>query len=235
MRIPRLSALLCAAALLLSCSASPSVFLARDGSGRCDFRLRMEQPFVDYLLDLGEAGGLFPSRDKAVIFDLAVIEKQLKQYDGVSVTKLRAVSAGELELSFAFKNVAVFTRAGALAPKGGLFTVTGGDRPSIRLRIDRTTINQIITSFIKLKGSEIEYFLPQAGETKQDYYDNLDFALDAGSALFRKSAVNFTVTVAGTIVEHNGALKTPSSVQFTVPLETVLFLDKPLEYFIVYQ
>jgi hypothetical protein len=235
MRIFRLFALLGAAALFLSCSASPSIYLAKDGGGRCEFRLSMEKPFVDYLLDLGEAGGMFPSREKAVIFDLPIIEKQLKKYEGVTVTRLRAVSAGELELSFDFKNVAVFTKAGALSPQGGLLSITGGDKKSIRLRLDKSTVNQILTSFIKVKGSEVEYFLPRQGETKQDYYDNLDFALDSGSALFRKSAITFLVTVEGAIVEHNGALKSPSSVQFTVPLETVLFFDKPLEYFVVYQ
>ena len=39
----------------------------------------------------------------------------------------------------------------------------------------------------------------------------------------------------GTIVDHNGVLKSPNSVQFTVPLESVLFLDKPVEYYIVYK
>jgi len=75
MRIARLTVPFLTGALLLACSAAPSIFLARDGGGRCDFRLRMEQPFVDYLLDIGEAGGLFTSREKAVIFDLPAIEK----------------------------------------------------------------------------------------------------------------------------------------------------------------
>jgi hypothetical protein len=222
-------------ALLLACSASPSIFLTRDGGGRCDFRLHMEKPFVDYLLDIGEAGGMFTSRDKAVVFDLPAIEKKLKQYEGVTVTRLRAPSAGDLELSFAFKNLAVFAKPGDLSPQGGLLTVGSGERKSVRLRLDKATVNNILTSFINVKGSEVEYFLPQAGETKQDYYDNLDFAFDSGAALFRKSVITFLVTVDGTIVEHNGVLKSKSSVQFSVPLENVLFLDKPVEYYVVYK
>ena len=142
----------------------------------------MERPFVDYLLDIGEAGGLFPDRAKAVIFDLPAIEKKLKGYAGVTVTRLRTPSAGELDLAFTFKNLEIFARPGDLSPKGDLLKVSGDDPKTVRLRLDKSTVNNILTSFIRVKGSEIEYFLPRAGETKADYYDNLDFAIDGGSA-----------------------------------------------------
>ncbi|MBN2352287.1 MAG: hypothetical protein JXD23_06935 [Spirochaetales bacterium] len=235
MKLFRLSIPLLVGALLLACTASTSITLSGDGGGACDFRLRLEKPFVDYLLDIGEAGGLFTDRAKAVIFDLAQIEKKLKRYDGVTIARLRAPSAGELDISFTFKNLDIFTRPGDLSPNGSLLAVSNGERKSIRLRLDKGTVNSILTSFIKVKGSEVEYFLPRSGETKADYYDNLDFAFDGGGALFRKSTIVMLVSVYGKILDHNGELKSPSSVRFSVPLESVLFLDKPVEYSIVYE
>ncbi len=235
MRIIKPVLFLLSAAFLGACSASPSITLNKSGGGSCDFRLRMEQPFVDYLLDIGEAGGMFSDRPKAVIFDLSAVKKKLEGYRGVTVTRLRAPQAGELDLAFTFKNAEIFSRPGDLSPKGDLLTVSGGDQKTVRLRLDKATVNHVLTSFVKVKGSEIEYFLPRAGETKADYYDNLDFAFDGGAALFKKSTISILVTVEGAIVDHNGVLKSPSSVQFTVPLESVLFLEKPVEYYIVYK
>ncbi len=235
MRLLRLAVPIFSGALLFACSASTSITLNGNGGGACDFRLRMEKPFVAYLLDIGEAGGLFKDRAQAVIFDLPAVEKKLKQYDGVTVTRLRAPSAGELDLSFTFRSLAVFARPGDLSPRGNLLSVSNDGRKSVRLRLDRATVNSILTSFIKVKGSEIEYFLPRAGETKADYDDNLDFAFDGGAALFKKSTIDMLITVDGKIIDHNGVLKSPSSVLFSVPLESVLFLDKPVEYYIVYK
>ena len=77
-------------------------------------------------------------------------------------------------------------------------------------------------------------FRPQ-GESRSEYEQNLDFALDDGAALFKKSRIYFQVQVAGTILKHNGTLVNKKTVAFSVPLGSVLFLKNPVVYFIEYQ
>ena len=235
MKTLRLIAAACVVLLLTACGARPALRLNRNGSGRFDMKLQLARPFVDYLLDLGEVTGMFESRDKAVLFDLPVIKKILTRYPGVKVNALTASPAGDLALSLSFTDVTVFTRAGGLWPDGSPLTYTTSPEHTLRLRLDKTVMNGILTSFFNFKSSELEVFLPREKESRAEYEENLDFALDGGAKLFRDSSIAFQVTVDGTIVKHNGALQSKNTVQFDVPLGTLLFLEKPVEYYIVFK
>jgi hypothetical protein len=218
-----------------ACGAQPSLRLNKNGSGRFDLTLRLEKPFVDYLLDLGEITGTITSRDRAVIFDLATIEKKLKQYPGVKITSLAATPDGELSLSLTFTHVSVFASPGTLWPKGSPLAYSTGSPASLRLRLDKEIMNRILTAFFNFKATELENFLPRAGESRKEYEGGLNFALDGGADLFRNSSINFQITVDGEILDHNGTLKNNNTVEFNVPLGTVLFLEKPIEYYIIYK
>jgi hypothetical protein len=225
-----------ALSLFAACGAEPSLTLNRNGSGRFDLKLKLAQPFVDYLLDLGEAAGTFKSREQAVIFDLKTIEKKLASYPGVKVLILKATPGGELSLSLAFQDVSVFVAPGELWPKGSPLSYTSsGSQKTLRLRFDETALRKIISSFFNFKATELESFLPRVGESRKEYEENLDFALEGGAKLFNASLISFQVRVEGEILEHNGTLKNKNTVAFTVPLASVLFLNQPLDYSITFQ
>jgi hypothetical protein len=221
--------------LLSACGATPTLHLNRDGSGRFDFHLQLEKPFVDYLLDLGEVAGMYESREKAVLFDAAALKKKLEQYPGVKVSGLETSAQGDLSFSLSFQDVTVFTKPGKLWPRGSPLTYTGGRRKSLRLKLNKEILNRILTAFFRFDSTELETFLPRDGESRQEYEENLDFAVDGGADLFRKSRIHFHILVAGTVLKHNGTLTGKNRVTFSVPLESILFLTRPVEYFIEYQ
>jgi hypothetical protein len=178
---------------------------------------------------------MYESRDKAVIFDTATIEQKLEQYPGVTVKGLKTSSRGNLSFSLSFKEVSVFTKPGELWPKGSPLTFQAGQNNILRLTLDKAFMNTILTTFFSFESTALESFLPRQGESRSEYEENLDFALEGGAALFRKSQIDFRITVAGKILKHNGTRINNNTVAFTVPLGTVLFLGKPVTYFIEYQ
>ena len=234
MKILRLVFFFSTLLLVAACGAEPSLRLNANGSGKFDLHLRLAKPFADYLLDLGEIAGMYASRDQAVLFDLGIIEKKLTWYPGVKVTALKATPDGTLSLALSFADVSVFARPGELWPDGSPFSFTQDARKTLRLRLDKAVMYRVITSFFNFKSSELEVFLPRENESRREYEDNLDFALDGGAALFRNSTITFQVTVPGAIQSHNGKLQGTNTVQFSVPLGTLLFLDKPVEYYVTY-
>ncbi len=235
MKALRLAIALSLIGLISACGAQPTLRLNKNGSGHFSLKLRLEKPFVDYLLDLGEVAGMFDSREKAVLFDLGAIENKLKRYPGVKITGLKTTPDGELSLSLSFSDIAVFTVPGDIWPAGSPLSYTDGPKKTLRLRLDKSVMNRILTAFFNFKATELETFLPRDGESQTEYEGNLDFALEGGALLFRNSRITFQITVDGTILEHNGTLKGKNTVTFSVPLGSVLFLDKPVEYFILFQ
>jgi len=230
-----LGVLLVIALILSSCTARQAVTLAADGSGTCTVALNLNPEFVEYVLDIGEAAGYFPDRSSAALFDLGAIRKTFADNTVIRLDQLQSDGKSNLSLSFSFTNIQKLIESFAFFKKTGLLAYQTGDSKKLTVHMDRTLVPAFLEQICDFAPEEYEYLLPQKGETRESYFETLDFSLENGAAMVKASSIRIDVTVPGTITGHNGTAAGDNTVRFSIPLESLLFIGTPKDYFIVFK
>lgn len=120
------------------------------------------------------------------------------------------------------------------------FRNSGGTR-TLRLHLDRTNFAKISGMLPSSDGSSetiLSVFGPQEGMdlTESEYLETMEFTLGAeGPKALKDSVIEVAVTVNGKLVSQKGGTARNNTVTFRIPLLSVLLLNQPLDYEIVFQ
>jgi len=220
---------------LMSCGASSTMNLRKNGSGKAELEVRLTAPVVEYFLDIAEISGYEASRDALTLFDLPAIRKRLSGIKGLSITRLTSPTQGELNLSFTFSSLDSLISSGKNAAAPDVLSWSGGAESAFRLQLNREAVSDLLSLLLQENASAFDYLLPQKGESRTEYDENLAFALDDGPTLFSESMLTFTLNVEGSVISHNGEQVDPHTVRFRIPLADLLFLEKPVVYEVVFR
>jgi hypothetical protein len=216
-------------ASLWSCTAQENITLNPNGSGSLSLVFDLDPALIQYIIDVGEAGGKFDSADQAVIFDPAQLRRELLARPGVVIDRLSVPKTGRLELSLRFRDIKkIFTADKALA-QAQVVRYVPGSTNTLTFHLDTKNFKQVFGLFPLLGSQEFKTLLPREGESKEDYFDVLNFALDNGSALVKNTVITLAIQVNGTVISQSGGEQKGNTVYFSLPLERVLFPEPPLE------
>ncbi|MBN1797019.1 MAG: hypothetical protein JW822_00460 [Spirochaetales bacterium] len=221
--------------LCCSCVVQEHITINPNGSGSLELVIDLDPALIQYIVDIGEASGEFESADDAVIFDKTEIRKELLSRPGIAVNKLQVSSIGRLELGISFQNIKQIFAADKVLAQTEIVKFVQGNTKILSFHLDKHNFSQILTLFPLFQTKEFKTLLPQEGESKEDYFDMLDFALDDGAALLKNTTVKFTVTVNGRIIKQSGGVKQNNTVYYSLALERILFLSSPTDYSIHFQ
>lgn len=221
--------------LIFSCGVNTSVNLKKDGSGSVSFYLRLEKPVLEYYRDMAELSGNCASREEIVVFDTTTIRGRLVKFPGITIGELRATKEGELFVSLSFKNINALLQSSGSTGLGKAFTFIKGAENTISVKFDKTVIEELLTLFMAENDPGIRDYLPQEGESREEYYSNLEFVIDNAAALVKNSVISVSIAVDGTVLRHNGILQNASTVRFATTLDNLLFLTAPQMYYVTFQ
>jgi hypothetical protein len=222
--------LLAGIAVLSSCTAREKITLNTDGSGYLSLSLALDPALVQYIIDVGEASGKFESAAKAVIFDPAEIRKELLSRPGITIKKINVPEKGKLELELYFRDIKRIFSSDKILSKAQVVNFVPGTTNTLHFHLDRENFTQILGLFPLLQTKEFKTLLPRESESKEDYFDVIDFALDDGAALVKNTVIRFDISVNGTVVSQTGGYRNGNTVSYSLPLERILFPDTPIEF-----
>lgn len=227
-------------ALLTGCTMRQEISLNVDGSGEANVRVVVQKFFSEYLLDLAEFGGSTRPRT-AGVFDEKEIRAAFQARRGVTVKELRIVSPQELQMKLGFASIDDLVRGEADLTSSGIVTFrnVAGTR-TLKLHLDRANFSKISGLLPSSDGSSetiLSVFGPQQGMTltESEYLETMEFTLGAdGPKGLKESFIEVAVTVNGKLVSQKGGTVRNNTVTFRIPLLSVLLLNQPLDYEIVF-
>jgi hypothetical protein len=230
-----LSTVLSLVILCFSCIVEEQITINTNGSGSLSMVIDLDPALIQYIIDVGEAGGKFESAQDAVIFDRAEMKKQLLARPGITIKRLHIPSTGRLELGISFQNIEQIFTADKVLAQTKVVTYVQGNIKTLSFHLDKNNFAQILTLFPLFQTEEFKTLLPRENESKEDYFDMIDFALDDGAELVKNTTIKLTVSVNGNIITQSGGRQQNNTVHFSLPLERLLFLSTPVDYFIKFQ
>ncbi|HUJ73503.1 MAG TPA: hypothetical protein VL359_01545 [bacterium] len=238
--MPRLVVTVLAAAFcLLSCTVNQVLSISADGSGTLSTHAEVAPILRDYLISLAEVSGADSAAGKGQVFDAAAIRKDMQARAGLTVLRAVTPTASSLDLDLGFDSLGDALRGqGALADAGAITLVDGGDRSTLKLRLDRSTYGQLSALFPPLRDPVIQQLGPQGTGTvsESDYLEMIRFSIgDEAPGLLKKSYFTLTVRPAGEILSQVGGTIADGAVIFRIPVLRVLMLDRALEYSVTYR
>jgi len=195
----------------------------------------LDPALIQYIIDVGEASGKFESAKDAVIFDQAEIRKQLLSRPGIDIRKLQLPSIGWLELEIGFQNIEQIFTADKVLAQAEVVKYVQGSTKTLSFHLDKNNFTQILSLFPLFQTEEFKTLLPREAESKEDYFDMLDFALDDGAELLKNTTIKFSVTVNGRIIKQSGGYQQNNTIYFSLALERLLFLSTPIDFSIQFQ
>ena len=229
---------------LPSCTMKKDVYLNASGGGRVVFDIQL----ASYLTEVIDQLSVFmdePLPEEGMpIFDIKAIERDFKQREGVSLVNLQSPTRNRLTGEFTFTDIELLlldTRnAQTDSPQHKLIQLEKKkDTTELTVRIDRTTVEELLAQNPSLNNPLIENFGPASTEglPEADYLDMMEFALGTESRRgIKESTLLITINVTGKILEQKGGkLVDAKTVRYSIPLLPVLLLDSPLEYSLLYR
>jgi hypothetical protein len=232
---------LCALAFLAlaSCSSVQHVVLNADGSGTASIHVSLDPLVVRYLSDLLAATGGQGSAQQP-LFDLTRIESDFAQLPGVTLVSASSPTRSTLDLDVAFTQVGEIVPASPVSPI--LFSSDGGlKRVSVHLSA------QTVPSLLALAPLADDPVLSSLGPrpdhpyTEAQYLELLDYAFSdyAPAADIKRVAESamlaIRVDVKGTLVSQSGGKLDGSTAVFSIPLLSLVTLEKPIDLAITYR
>jgi len=217
------SAILLLALLCFSCLVEEYITINPNGSGSLGVVIDLDPALIQYIIDVGEASGKFESAKDAVIFDQAEIRK------------LQLPSIGRLELEIGFQNIEQIFTADKVLAQAEVVKYVQGSTKTLSFHLDKNNFTQILSLFPLFQTEEFKTLLPREAESKEDYFDMLDFALDDGAELLKNTTIKFSVTVNGRIIKQSGGYQQNNTIYFSLALERLLFLSTPIDFSIQFQ
>ncbi|MBN1522898.1 MAG: hypothetical protein JW904_00335 [Spirochaetales bacterium] len=228
--------IIAAGLFLVSCDAKQYITLNRDGSGTCRLSCTLDHSLVEYILDIGEAAGYFEDREKAAVFDIAQIKETIKTQKGISLVSCTSSKKNSLELVVSFTHINTLISSQNFFGKSKMISFTTVQNVNtLNLHFDQHIFELFLDEMSMFSPEDYEYFLPQKNETKESYFETLDFSLENGAQLLKNSTISVEISAPGEIVNHNGKKIRPNTIQFLLPLEYIVFPEKPRDFFIQYK
>jgi hypothetical protein len=142
---------------------------------------------------------------------------------------------GRLELAIGFNNIEQVFKADKVLKEAEVIKFKQGEEKTLKFHLDKRNFSQILSLFPLLKSEEFKTLLPRESESKEDYFEVIDFALEKGSYLVKNTTIKMAITVNGKIIKQTGGWEQNNTVYFNIPLERLLFLDPPLDLLVQFQ
>jgi hypothetical protein len=138
-------------------------------------------------------------------------------------------------LGISFQNIKQIFTADKVLAQAEIVKFVQGNPKILSFHLDKHNFSQILSLFPLFQTEEFKTLLPQEGESKEDYFDMLDFALDDGAALLKNTTIKLSVTVNGRIIKQSGGFIKSNTVYFSLALERILFLSSPIDFSVQFQ
>lgn len=234
-----------AAGLLLfsaaSCTMNQDIYIEETGSGKVIFDVEL----ASYLTEVIEQLEMVLQSDKPLrdpgdpFFDTEAIATDFENRDNVNLLYLETPTANKLSGTVDFEDINHLFQDESSPGSRLIFFETTGNRSELKVILNRETVVALLSENPSFDNPLVENFGPAAtiGLSDTDYLDMMEFALGTESRRgIQDSALNLNVHVAGRILEQSGGrLVDNSTVQYSVPLLSVLILDDALEYSLIYE
>lgn len=235
---PVLAGVLLILIVISGCTVRQDAVIRTDGSGTLRFDITLMPFFVQTIEDAADAFGAEEMIKKGRVFNLDEIQKDFAKKQSVTLHGITSPSAEKLTGELSFTNIEkVFLDEKELAQTGVVRFSSQGAKKTLSVHLDKNNIKQLTALFPILQNPFFEMFMPQKNEkiSESEYLEMLDFVFgDQGTPGVKKSAIELTVSVKGTILSQTGGVQQGNTVTFSIPLLRVLMLDKPLDYSIVF-
>ncbi len=220
--------------VLFSCMVEQKALIRSDGSGSVDFTFRMEDYFLDTVLEMADLAEESPTLDEGEIFDIPQIKKDFEENPAIKLESISSPQPSELKGTITFKDVEkVLKQEEQLAESDAITFSREGATNTMTLHLTRENFSQIAGLFPILENPFFQMFGPEenADTTEEEYLEMIAFAFgEEGARGVQNSTITLIVTVDGTIVSQSGGSLNGKQVVFDIPLIRLLLLDKPLTY-----
>lgn len=224
-----------------SCTMKQDIYIEETGSGKVVFDIEL----AGYLTEVIEQLEMVLQSDKPLrepgkpFFDTEAITMDFEKRENVDLLELETPTANKLTGSAGFEDINhLFQDEGSPGSRLIQFE-TVENRSELKVILNRDTVVALLSENPSFDNPLVANFGPAAtkGLSETDYLDMMEFALGTESRQgIQESALNLTVHVEGRILEQTGGeLLDNSTVRYSVPLLSVLILDNPLEYSLIYE
>ena len=238
--------------VITSCSVNQEINLKFDGSADAKIEVTIQKVFMDYLFALAEIAGE-DSLPAGVLFDVQEVEKAITTRPGLNVNSIENPKPEILKLDLSLEDVEkVFdtnstdsektpatTESAEKTIVKPIISLTGTNQRTLNIHLDSSNYHQLTTLFPVLDNPLIASMGPQPNSiiSESEYLEMMVFLLgENGPKAIKESEVNLTIKIEGSIVSHSdGELISSDSLLFEIPLLSILVLNDPINYEIVFE
>jgi hypothetical protein len=220
--------------VLFSCMVEQKALIRSDGSGSVDFRFKMEDYFLDTVLEMADLAEESPTLKEGEIFDIPQIKKDFEENPAIKLESIASPHPSQLKGTITFKDIEkVVKHEEDLVESDAITFDREGATKTMTLHLTRENFSQIAGLFPVLENPFFKMFGPEenADTTEEEYLEMIAFAFgEEGAKGVQNSTITLIVTVDGTIVSQSGGTMEKNRVVFDIPLIRLLLLDTPLTY-----
>jgi hypothetical protein len=203
--------LFCALALF-SCTAKAGIELADDFSGKMMMDFSVSKDFLSVLENFQ------PGSSADIFGDTALLQKKLNSTAGISRAEVSRSGLNSLKISLFFSS-----------PDKIADIKTG--KNSLVFKPGKDFAERLKKTYSLDEDETLLLFLPQEGESREEYLENMDFLLGrSGMELFLKSVLKIEITAAGTISAIKNGTTDGKKAYFTLTIMDILFPADKTEY-----
>ena len=178
-------------------------------------------------------------KKKGEFFDLNEIRTEFKKNPWLDLRELSSDEKTELKGRFSFSDVEeIFHSEEELAEAGIIEYKKENGVNLLKIHIDRQNFEQLSTLVPELNSPFFELFGPKAnkGVSEGEYLEMMEYTFEQEvTPLLRNSQIEAAVSVAGSLISHEGGRREGNTVYFDIPVLELLLLKTPLDYSITFR